>query len=177
MESARNIIVSHVTRGGMAFAFTLDNGEAVYIPKRVASAANVEEQATYAARVVPNAWQPEKTPLMAVMISRQAPASAPLDEATAVELAKPVGKLANREIAHRVIDILSAGGAWTAAQLIQHTCGEDWEQHYDRSLLSYVSVYLKRCWEEGEISRSEIYQNAEQSNPSRVKWAADWNAL
>lgn len=65
--STHDLTVTHIPAGGMAFGIT-DDGVAVYIPKRVASASAVSDLARYTAHCVPNGYHPDKAPLMALAL-------------------------------------------------------------------------------------------------------------
>lgn len=66
-----NIIITNVLPTRTAFGVVADGSEAVFIPSRVADAADVRIGQTVKALLVPNQTQPEKTPWMAVFIGEK----------------------------------------------------------------------------------------------------------
>lgn len=99
-----NIIITNVLPTRTAFGIVADGSEAVFIPSRVADAADVRIGKTVKALLVPNQTQPEKTPWMAVFIGEKNDEDTLADDikadlergpATAKQVAKSINKPAD----------------------------------------------------------------------------------
>jgi antitoxin component of MazEF toxin-antitoxin module len=66
-----DILITNILPTKTAFGIVADGSEAVFIPSRVADAADVRIGQTVKALLVPNQTQPEKTPWMAVFIGEK----------------------------------------------------------------------------------------------------------
>lgn len=64
-----DIIVTNILQTKTAFGMTKDRSESVFIPGKVAEAANIRIGQTVKAMLIPNPNMPEKTPWMAVFIN------------------------------------------------------------------------------------------------------------
>lgn len=173
----QNISITAVGDGGMAFGYAAD-GQGVYVPKAVAAAARVKPYGVYSATLVPNLYRPDKTELMAVHVQAEPVALAAIEgpQSPAGRVVEPVRELTPAQITAEALEMVRAGGAWTAAWLIEEICGPGWRARHP-NILAHVSVYLRKAHLEDELSRCEIYQHPGQSNPSAVIYAADWKDL
>ena len=176
----QNIMISAIAPGGMAFGYAAD-GRGVYVPKSLAKSANVQPFDTYNAALIPNPYRPEKTELMAIRIEQASPLlpAVPLIEAHPNAPVKPNRKfreLTPGQITIEALDIVKAGGVWTAPALVEEICGSGWRERYP-NILAHVSVYLRKGFQADELSRCEVYQHPGQSNPSAVLYAVDWKDL
>jgi hypothetical protein len=175
----QNISITALGGGGMAFGYAAD-GQGVYVPKGVASAAKVEAFGVYSATLIPNRYRPDKTELMAVRVEPfridLASINGGVSDFPAVDIAQAFRELTPGQITIEALDIVKAGGVWTASALIEEICGSGWRERYP-NILAHVSVYLRKAFLADELSRCEVYQRPGQSNPSAVLYAVDWKDL
>ena len=176
----QNISITAIGSGGMAFGYSAD-GQSVYVPKGVANAAKIKAETTYSAKLVPNEYRPDKAALMAIMIYPHAPILPQMGAAhrAPVSDAKPVADgrdMTPGRIALDAVALVNCGGVWTCAQLIEVICGPGWRERHP-NITAYVSMRLLKEFREGRMSRSEIYRDSGQVNPSAVKWSSDWKLL
>ena len=95
------IIVTNILQTKTAFGMTKDRSESVFIPGKVAEAANIRIGQIVQAMLIPNPNMPEKTPWMAVFINGSTEADtlaeqikADLEQgpATAAQVARSIGQ-------------------------------------------------------------------------------------
>lgn len=181
------ITVNHVALGGFAFGFVSGTDESVFIPVRVAQAANVVPCVSYTAKIVPNVHRPEVTPHMAIYVEPAEGISLP-DEGDGVVLEEfsepplPASRALTVipdevHIGRMALEVVEKGdGTWTAQELARELADLG-HCAYGARAVKIISQTLLNAHRAGRISAAAIFQRPGQRRASRVRFALDWRDL
>jgi hypothetical protein len=145
----QKITVTHVLDTGTSFGVTMASPPiAVFIPGKVAAEYKLEAGQIVEALLVPNAHQPEKTPLLATRI--------------VVERKESV----EDSVAMMVRRVMKRGGVWTVATM-RHELYPDVRDEEATRLYNAISSALRAMFARGDCAKFQLWRSPDQSKAGR----------
>ena len=166
MESVE-IFCRNIISTGSAFGIRTDTGEQAFIPSSVVKASKIQEGETASATIAPNIHPNEATPWFVIRVNRDQPQKPqkPQHEHVAYDAAREPEALA-KTIDERALKIVKDAhghlGYMTTAEVAEELKADSTIAHNA----------LLRLFNQGKISKADVYGSGGQSRPSFCLWAA-----